>query len=240
MRRLWGAMALLAAPAAAQMVEPPPVTYPQLPATAATAEGFVPAGWKIVKRQAGDLNGDGKADLALLLRMTDKANIVRDDESQPADMFDTNPFLLAVALAEPAGGYRLAVANHKFFHRPEVPHSGDLPPDESDSVRIERGTLVLGNEYLRGMDSFRFRWDGGEFRLIGYESSGADAGCVERISINYLTGKVKWSDTPIDRDKEVPVERKVAAGALPTLATIDMSAFLPSDTIAGDSPQCRR
>ena len=238
MRRLWGAIAILAAPAAAQMVEAPPVTYPTLPNQAASAEGFVPGGWKLAKRVSGDLNGDGKADLALLLRMTDKANFIPEDESTPNELFDTNPFLLAVAFAEPAGGYRLAVATHKFFYRPEMAHTGDLPADQADSVRIERGTLVLGNEYLRGHDSYRFRWDNGEFRLIGYDTGSASAGCIERISINYLTGKVTWEDTPIDANQGKPVQRRVKPVPVPTLATIDSNAFLPSETIEGSSPPC--
>lgn len=239
MRALAAAWLFLSAAAGAQMPEPPAVTFPVLPAHAASAQGFVPGDWKIAKQQAGDLNGDGKADLALLLKMTAKANFVPLDDSEPNKLFDTNPYMLAVALGDPAGGYRLAASNAKFFLRREFPYTGDVPPDEGDSVRIERGTLLLYNEYLRGFDSFRFRWENGEFRLIGYESSGADGGCVEQISINYLTGKVKWSDAPIEGGKKVSVDRTVTPGALPTLGTIDMMTFIPSDTIDGDPPSCR-
>src|SRR5689334_5545751 len=100
------ALALAIANAAAgQPVELPPVRYPELAERAPNAAGFVPAGWTLLAERRGDLNGDGMADLALLLRMNDPANVVavpRGDESRP---FDTNPHWLLVALAE-QGGYR--------------------------------------------------------------------------------------------------------------------------------------
>lgn len=238
MRAVAGASLCLSAVAGAQMIDPPPVTFPRLPSHAPSAEAFVPDDWKIVEKESGDLNGDGKADLALLLKMTANANIVAIDQSEPDKPFDTNPYMLAVALADPAGGYRLAASNHTFFLREEIPYTGNVPPDEGDSVRIERGTLLLYNEYLRGFDSYRFRWNKTEFVLIGYESGGVSGGCAERISINYLTGKVNWSDTPISEDKDVTVSRRVKSTVLPTLSNIDVATFIPSDTIAGEPPSC--
>ena len=232
------AVAVLSSAAAAQMLEPPPVTYPQLPQAAATDAAIVPAGWKIAERASGDLNGDGKPDLAVLLKMDSKANFLPIPDSSPPATFDTNPFLLAVAFADGASGYRVAASTHRFFRRPDIPYSGDVPPGEGDSVRIERGTLLLSNEYLRGHDSYRFRWDTGAFRLIGYESGGSSGGCAETISINYLTGKVLWENTPISADKGVAVARRVKPGALPTLESFDDASFIPSDTIAGDAPPC--
>lgn len=236
MRALFAVM--LSSAAAAQMPEPPDVTYPALPKIAPSEAAIVPAGWKIVEREGGDLNGDGKADLVLLLKMDSTANVLAIPNSSPPATLDTNPFLLAVAFADSAGGYRLAASTHRFFRRVEFPYSGDVPPGESDSVRIERGTLLLSNEYLRGHDHYRFRWDGGAFRLIGYDTGGASGGCAETISINYLTGKVRWENTPISADTGVAVTRRVKPGPLPTLERFDQSTFIPSDTIAGAAPPC--
>ncbi len=235
MRALFAA---LLSSAAAEMPEPPEVTFPRLPQTAASEAAIVPAGWKIVERQAGDLNGDGKSDLALLLKMDSKANVLPIPDSSPPATLDTNPFLLAIAFAEGGGGYRVTGSSRGIFRRVEFPHSGDLPPGEGDSVRIERGTLLLSNEYLRGHESYRFRWEKDAFRLIGYETGGSSGGCAETISINYLTGKARWENTPIRKDKGAAVARRVKPGPLLTLESFDDGNFIPSDTIAGEPPPC--
>lgn len=225
-------------PLAAQLVDVPAVTFPNLPDRAADEAAMTPKGWKIAKRATGDLNGDGRADLALLVRMNDRRNVVAIEDTKPVEPFDTNPYLLAIAFADDAG-YRLAASTHEFFVRPEIPYSGDLLPEESDSVEIERGTLLLHNEYLRGWDSYRFRWNGRDFALIGFDSGGASGACVERISINYLIGKVVWSNEPIGEGKSATVTRAVKKSTdLPTLATFDNSEFIPSDTIDGGAPPC--
>lgn len=226
----------LSSAAPAQMLEPPPVTFPRLPPAATSEATIVPTGWKIAERDSGDLNGDGKPDLVLLLKMDNRANILAIPDSSPPATFDTNPFLLTIAFADDAGGYRVAASTHRIFRRPDTPYSGDVPPGEGDSVRVERGTLLLGNEYLRGHDSFRFRWNGSTFRLIGYDTSGASGGCIETISINYLTGKVRWEDTPISKDKGVAVARSLKPGPAITLESFDEASFIPSDTIDGGPP----
>src|SRR4028119_662896 len=123
LRMLFLCLALLPVAATAQEIEVPAVAYPTLPATAATAEGFVPRGWRIDARAQGDLNGDGAADLALVLRGTDPANIVSNQSFGPSN-FDTNPRILAVALAERGGGYRLGAQDPRLI----PPHTASATP----------------------------------------------------------------------------------------------------------------
>ena len=224
------------APAAAQIPELPPVRYPVLPRAAANAEGFVPAGWSIVAARRGDLNGDSAADLVLLLRMNDPANIVSVPVGEETEPLDTNPHLLLVAFAE-AGRYRFAASNHGLFPRRDVPFTGDLPPDE-DTIRIQRGSLVVFFEYLRGWASYRFRWHGGAMRLIGYDDSGVAGGCILATSINYLTGRARLRSALISDDRERVAWRQVQGAAPPTLDRIDLESFYAAEAVAGPPLMC--
>ncbi|HST36505.1 MAG TPA: hypothetical protein VLK25_07750 [Allosphingosinicella sp.] len=232
------AAVLLAGPAAAasQPVELPLVTYPQLPAAARDAAGFVPAGWAIVARREGDLNGDRAADLVLVLKMTDPANIVQIPVGEETEPLDTNPHLLLVAFAE-AGGYRFAASNRGLFLRREMPFTGDLPPNE-DTIRIERGGLVVFFEYLRGWASFRFRWQEGAMRLIGYDDGGVSGGCVTRTSINYLTGRARLEAGYIDQDRNRTASRRLTSFERPTLDRIDLMEFQAEEAVAGEPLWC--
>ncbi len=226
-----------AASALAQAPKIPSVVYPALPRTAADPAGFVPRGWAIIASRRGDLNGDGAADLALLLKMRDRANILLVPNGRDTERFDTNPHLLLVAFAERRGLYRLAASSHGLFLRPSRPWTGDEPPD-ADTIALERGDLVVTFFYLRGTAKYRFRWRKGAFRLIGYDSSDATGGCLRRASINYLTGRARVASDPISSDRERAVWRRLRNAAPPTLDRIDLEDFSPEMAIAGLPPGC--
>lgn len=226
--------------AESQPVELPNVRYPELPTVARDATGLVPPGWVIVSRRQGDLNGDRAADLALLLRMNDPANIVRvplGDESRP---LDTNPHLLLVVFAERGGGYRRAASNRGLFLRPEQPFTGEVPPNE-DTIRLERGSLVVFLEYLRGWASFRFRWQESAMRLIGYDDAGVSGGCMTNRSINYLTGRVRLTAGYVDQDlnRDRIAWRRLTSLDRPTLDRIDLVEFHPDEAVGGKPLWCR-
>lgn len=227
---------LIAAPAGSQPVELPPVSYPDLPARASNAAGFVPAGWEVLVRRQGDLNGDGARDLVLLLKLRDPANIVGIPMGHESRRLDTNPHLLLVAFAE-RGGYRRAAVNSGLFPRPIVPATGDMPPGE-ETIRLERGGLVVWFEHLRGWSSYRFRWQDGAMRLIGYDDSGVSGDCSRTLSINYLTGRARATATPIESDRGRSAWYRARSGGRPTLDRIDVDEFIPEYEIAGRPLTC--
>lgn len=185
----------------------PPVLYPALPATAAGAEGFAPRGWRVEAQAVGDLSGDGRADLAVVLRMNDPANVLAHD-GLGDNPFDTNPRILAVALGVPGGGYRLAAQDHRLIARRDYPTQSD--PFEQE-LAIARGSLNVtvrlfmnAGGWGAGSSSFRFRWRDNGLRLIGYDHMDVqrNSGCMTRLSINYLTGRVRRSSGRTDLDRE--------------------------------------
>lgn len=218
----------------AQELVIPKVTYPSLPQDGASAEAFVPKGWKLEKQQSGDLNKDGQDDLLLLLRMDDRRNVLKN-EGLGQDPFDTNPRILAVAFGT-GQSFTLGLENHTLIARTEDPVMDD-PVGESGGVAIERGTLKVSlysfasaGSWSAGSSTFRFRHGKRGFELIGYDSSSTqrNTGEVEQVSINYLTGKVQISTGTISDDKLKDKWRKIPKKKLLLLEEIgDGLAFDP-------------
>src|SRR5258707_172576 len=90
----------------------PAAAYPALARHASSPDGFVPAGWRIESKVTGDLNGDSRDDVVLILRATDPRNVIDARKRGGPEKFDTNPRILAAAFANAAGGYDLALENH--------------------------------------------------------------------------------------------------------------------------------
>lgn len=219
MKRLFAALLLLCLPgdfAAADLVIPD-VAYPKLAVTGSTAADFVPAGWKLEYSSTGDLNGDSAADLLLLLRMNDPKNVIANKEGLGEDPFDTNPRILAVAFAEKAGGYRLALENHTLIARRTVPTQSDPITDASD-IAIERGALKVHLDFFLSAGgwgmfncTYRFRYQNGRFELIGFDkvSTQRNTGEIEIVSINYSTGKVEIGTGTIESDETKRTVKKL-------------------------------
>ena len=221
-------IASVAAPAAAQDLQIPEVVYPVLPAEAAAAEGFVPSGWRIDDRAEGDLDRDGSADLALVLRQQDPANVIAD-ERLASGPFDSNPRILAVALATPGGGYRLVAQNHTLIPRHTQPTLEDPFDPEGEALEIERGALKLSlirfanaGGWDAGGTSFTFRWRDGALRLIGFDWDNVrrNTGEMVEVSINLLTRRMRTATGSIESDEERVRWSRIPAGSLPTLDEI--------------------
>ncbi len=186
----------------------PPVTYPKLAPRAPSVEAFVPAGWKLESKVSGDLNGDGRDDAALVLRDDNPRNVIDARGRGGPERYDTNPRILAVAFADAAGGYNLALENHTFVARTTEPSFQDpLDPDgvQAGGVDIKRGALVVTLGYFggdMGHMAYTFRFRNGHFELIGYDRVNVERfkGTINEVSINYVTRRMKRSAGNISTD----------------------------------------
>lgn len=213
-------LAGLATSAAAAPPVIPPVTYPTLARTASTAEGFAPTGWTVEQRQSGDLNGDGRPDLVLILRDTSAANVV-DNSGLGRRRLNTNPRMLAVAYAE-TGGFRLVLQNHSLIPRETDPVLDDF---------IEGGGISMGNGTFKvrlrrfasagswGVETvaYTFKPRGDRIEMIGYDrtSTQRNSGETRDVSINYVSGRMKITTGTISGSGERSVWRQAPGRAMP-------------------------
>ena len=204
--------------------EIPPVSYPAIARDGASIEAFVPKNWKLEAKATGDLNGDKLPDAALVLHMTDPANMVASDWD-PNRKYDSNPRMLVVLFAREGGGYALAAVDHEL-----IPRLANQNQDEPfDEVAINGGTLrvkmhlfMSAGGWEMGGSAYTFRWQDGAFKLIGFDRDSVrrNTGETEEVSINYLTGKKHLKRGDIGSDKETTQPVKIAKKPLLALGDV--------------------
>lgn len=212
---------------ASALDEIPQAVIPALPHKAAAAEGFAPPGWAVEAKASGDLDGDGKADLAFVLHGTDPKLVLDNKDGIGGDEIDTNPRILGVAVAT-ADGYRLVVQNATLIPRRTEPNIVDA--FEADGgLSISRGAVKVSISLFAsaggwGMSNigFTFRLADQTLRLIGYDriDTQRNSGETETVSVNYLSGKMSVAKGRIDEDEEKTLWRKAPTAKGPTIERI--------------------
>jgi hypothetical protein len=215
----------------------PPASYPALVKHAMSIEGFVPNEWRIEIQKPGDLNGDSRDDVVLVLRAIDDRNIVDMREQGGPEEFDTNPRILMVAFANAASGYDLALENHTLIARTTEPSAQDpLDPNgvQEGGVEIKNGTLQVTLGYFGGNMghlTYTFRFEKGGFKLIGYDSVDVERvkGVMSQVSINYATRRMSRSAGSISDDKNKVTWTKLPSKPLLTMQQVgDGMDFQPT------------
>lgn len=146
-------------------------------------EGGVSAsGWDEIK---GDLNKDGLVDIILIIKGTDKSKIIQNDDHGKLDRNRRG----IIILFNKGNGYWLAGKNYDCFSSENEDGGVYFAPELY--VEVKKGNLVV--EYLHGRYgnwSYTFRFQNGDFELIGYDSY-SSRGPVPQYeeSINFMTKK---------------------------------------------------
>jgi hypothetical protein len=170
---------------AAQSKPPADAPMPELPPRGGTVESLVPRGWTIEQRRQADFNRDGRTDALLLIRET------ADQGATPRRIL-----LVALATAQPSG-YARSAANGRLVPRDPSGQLEDPMADGEITVRpggfdLKIGMMPATGSYLAATMRYGFRFEGGCFRLIGYDRAETHRGTLDTrdVSVNFLTGAV--------------------------------------------------
>lgn len=208
-----------------------------VPHKAKEASGFAISGYTVLDTAAGDINGDGFADIAIVLRDNDPQKKVADTTLTRSEPYNKNPFMLVVGIWDSVdNGYDRIVANDQFI---PVLESNFLPAynEKENNLSISKGVISITTTAFATMGTWnirtstlKFRLYGTCCRLIGAEITDTDraSGTMESVSANYQTGKVKFTTSTIGSTKEKITWKKLSGSAPPCLhEMVDALAFEP-------------
>lgn len=146
---------------------------------------FLPKGYVVFEKITGDLNKDGIEDCVLLIKGTDKNQIVTDEYRGKLDRNRRG----VVVLFKKNNQYELVVKNYSCFSSENEEGGVYFAPELS--LEIKKGNLYVYYGHGRYGDwTYTFRFKNADFELIGYDQSENSGPVVNRItSINFLTKK---------------------------------------------------
>lgn len=160
-------------------------SYPVVNKTGKKLKDFIPLNWFLKDSTAGDLNGDNVSDLSFVIEFKDTIQEVRPDST----INRASPRTLLIAFKNNnTNTYDLVLQNNTFIIR-----SGEsgMDPDTFWKLSISKRILVIDFYFIRGVGTYKFRYQKADFYLIGAISNGVAGGEFTGLDINFLTKKAK-------------------------------------------------
>ncbi|MEF1170730.1 MULTISPECIES: hypothetical protein [Vibrio harveyi group] len=166
---------------------------------------IVPNGHTIIEAIHGDLNGDSRDDIVLMIQGTDQNKIVTDELRGRLDL---NRRGIIVALRG-NDNYDVVVENDNCFFSDDEDGGVYMVPDILMS--ITKGNLYIDFLHGRyGYWSYNFRYQDSDLELIGYDASDNRGPRVEVVtSINYLTKKMLTKENINELDDDDPIFKEM-------------------------------
>jgi hypothetical protein len=155
-----------------------------------SVEDIVPAGW-LHQESQGDLNKDGIADLVVIATPDYEENLKRRDDGY---VYNFNQPILAIYFGDAQGLFsqwrqydNVIPADDNEYCR----HDIALTVTERGTLRIAVGVWCSAGSYGTSTDTYIYRYQKGDFYLIGKDSEEMQRNTGENIVIseNYLTWK---------------------------------------------------
>ncbi|MDR0238461.1 hypothetical protein [Acinetobacter sp.] len=151
-------------------------------------EKFIPKHWEILSQTKGDLNQDGKQDIAILIQPKNKHQL----ERKLLILFQTDQQLQL----------KLIRSIPNWTYRSDEPCLEDAFNDSSLTIKNQHLEILFdtisscSNTYGL-MHTYSFKLKNNQFDLIGYDTFYLDkiSGKQDELSINFLTKKAKLTTT---------------------------------------------
>lgn len=147
-------------------------------------EDFIPQGYILYEKVFGDLNKDNQEDCILIIKGTNKENIVKNRFDEVVDRNRRG----IIILFKTAKGYQKITENLDCFSSENEDGGVYYAPELS--FEVKRGNLVIHYAHGRyGWWKYTFRFQDSQFKLIGYDETNGGVVIRNEISINFLTKK---------------------------------------------------
>ena len=145
---------------------------------------FLPNGYVIFEKIYGDLDEDGSADCILVIKGTNKDNIVLNQFGEKVDRNRRG----IIILLNRNNHYELVLENIDCFSSENEDGGVYFPPELS--IEIREGKLKVHYAHGRyGYWNYTFQYQNLDFELIGYHVSNGGVVIDNEMSINFLSNK---------------------------------------------------
>ena len=147
-------------------------------------EDFIPKGYVLYDKVFGDLNKNNQEDCILIIKGTNKENIVKNRFDEVVDRNRRG----IVILFKTKNSYQKVTENLDCFYSEN--EDGGVYYAPQLSFEVKKGNLYIHYEHGRyGRWKYTFRFQDSQFKLIGYDASNGGVVTNSETSINFLTKK---------------------------------------------------
>lgn len=201
-------------------------SYPKIKTDGQSISNFIPNKWELLDSAKGDLNGDKNDDIAFIIQYKDSISIEKI-EFEEKETVITQPRILILAFFNPIlKKYELIEQSNSFILNHDNPNMNEPFQDiniTKEVLRIDFAIFMNMGGWGMSNNSYVFRYQKNEFKLIGadYNYTNRGSGETESRSYNFSTKKVKISTGNISSDKEKTILRPFKYDKLKTLKTFN-------------------
>lgn len=194
--------------------------------------GFLPQGYVEYEKHFGDLNNDDKEDCVLIIKGTNKENIVVNRFDKKVDRNRRG----IIVLLKKGKGYEMAVKNESCFYSENEDGGGYYAPQLF--IEITDGKLEVKFKHGKyGFRSYTFKYKNATVDLIGYHSTSSSGPITNSTTTIDFVSKSKLFTKNINEDAEgndeifedtfsdVKIDKPITLSEIIAFEELDMSKY---------------